>query len=506
MGLMMGRFQWLGVLVALIGCVSVVSGQAVRFDNKREVAIPDYATLRIGPFYSTASYHLQVGYRWSASDGAGTDYIRGNQRGVILEDGSDFPIINTLTFRNYLLITRNMDLDISFRVGYEYYPMGTSEDQWFFDMADEGVFGTISFQYRLTPMGWGEVYDRFEYRVDYVDSRGQLDRFGGRRYEHIDNTLGTSLTWDFAKDQRIRGRLSRQDVVPFDDEFEEQERVTHRARLDYETDLTGRITLGAGVEYIDTDYSVPYRLDVQYLTYRIYARLNEGLSDDPRLTVKLSDYTSAWASLGYSLGYGATVGRSETITQTGEGNPTISENRVDGSDYSTATGALGIRTHLRENVWHSLEYRRELIAGWQAALDVIDLLEYRLQWDGEATTASLTSTYRATAPTSEVVRDYTDWLTRLIVDYPLTRMATLNLGAGYQQRRNTGELVAEGLLEPDEIYDYDTWWGRVGTTVDLTKKVTFVTYYAYVARDGDSEDLDYSRHIFEAFIRYRHDF
>jgi len=124
--------------------------QMLRYDQHRELKPPDYATLRLGPFYSDLFFSQTAGFRYTRSEGTGTDFLFGNNRGVIKKDGSEYPLVARLDARNYVLISRHMDLDISFSLGYAYYPMETQENEFFFDISGEGVSGVVSMEFYIS--------------------------------------------------------------------------------------------------------------------------------------------------------------------------------------------------------------------------------------------------------------------------------------------------------------------------------------------------------------------
>ncbi len=163
-----------GSAAALLLCLSVASVQAqgLRFGNHREIQPPEYALLRIGPFYSNVTFSQLVGYRYVSTQGTGVDYVFGTRRGRFKEDGSELPLITTLSLRNYLIVTRNMDVDLSLRLQNEYYPLDTQENEFFFDLTDESVAGNFSTEFRITPFVRGRVYDNMLYKPDYLDVRG----------------------------------------------------------------------------------------------------------------------------------------------------------------------------------------------------------------------------------------------------------------------------------------------------------------------------------------------
>ncbi len=497
-----------GILLLCLSAVGVF-GQAVTFSNTEEVHIPDYATLRIGPFYSTIAFSQSIGYRWTGSSGQGTDYLYNNRRGEILKDGSDFPMISTLSFRNYLLITRHMDLDISFWMSYEYYPMKTQENGFYFDMPEEGVLGTITLHYRLTPVVTGVVYDKFLYRTDYFDTRGYVDRYGGERYEHIDNTIGTYLDWHLASDKKIHLDFSRQDIIPYSDGFEDQERVTYEEMLEYSQRVWGNLWVGANATYDQTSYKVNYRPDNTMQSYYLFARYNEDLGDKGGVRLRLSDYTTASVGIGYTAGLNGEL-RTGNRVQDYNGITTTNDVRerydASGDDFMRFVWFANVKTYMREDLWHSLQYSSSVETGYRSAFEFVDSLEYRLEWHGQATTATFLSEYRAVEPDKSVFSSYNDWINQLDVYYPLTRVIELHGMVSYDVRENASPPLNEDLYLPETVSDYNTWVARIGTDFHVTKTIEFFTYYTHVSRDSDNEDLVYTRDIFEATFRYTHQF
>lgn len=481
---------------------SQLRAQALRFSNRREVARPDYATLRIGPFYSTAAFSQSLGYRWTRSHGSGTDFLIANRRGVIREEGSEFPMISTLTFRNYLLITRNTDLDASIRMSYEYYPLDTQDDQFNVDMVEEGVYGTLSMEYRLTPVVKGTLYDNFTYRTDYVDTRGLTDRFGGQQFEYMRNRFGSNLDWLMAKNKSLGLDLSRMDMVPRDDEFEDQERVSYNESLTYEHLIIPRLVLGARAGVTQTDYEVDTRPKTRNYNYSIFGRYNYGQGEQEGVRLRLTEFSTLAAGIGYSIGAGA--GRAIT----GTGGDITETQRVTAAenDVETATGFIRLSTQLREDLSHRLGYSRRVRTGYKAAFETLDSYDYRLRWDGDATKASLYSKLNVVEPSSVGVREYDDWTSGVTVDYPLVRYITLHMLSAYTVRRNRGTVLDEADVPTEELFDHTTWRSRIGTSFRLTRSVTFNTYVQRVKRESDSDDLAFVRNIFEATLKYSHQF
>ena len=492
----------LTALFIVVVSASQLYGQALRFSNRREVAIPDYAVIRIGPFYSSATFSQSLGYRWTRSSGTGTDFLVANRRGAIREDGSEFPIISTLSLRNYLLITRNTDLDASIRISYEYYPLDTQEDEFNIDLVEEGIYGTLSMEYRLTPYVKGTLFDHFTYRTDFVDTRGLTDTYGGQRYEYINNRFGTRLDWLLASDKNVGLNLSRTDRIPQSDGFENQESTAYNEALVYEYRLFPRFVIGASAGATQTDYEVEERPDTSLYNYSIFGRYNYGETGEEGVRVRLTDLST----LSFGLGYSAGVGAERAFTGTGTETVTTQQVTAAESDIATATGHIKLRTQLRRNLAHSLGYARTVKGGFKTAFETVDKYEYRLTWDGYATKASAFSTLSIVEPSDINIREYDNWTSGVTVEYPLIRYVALHFLSSYAIRANTGTVINEENLPVEERFDHRTWTTRLGTSFDLTKKIKFDAYAMRVRRTSESDDLEYIRDIVAATLKYTHQF
>ncbi len=420
-----------------LAAAGAVRGQAVYISADREVSPPDYATFRLGPFYSTAALTESVGYRYTRSSGVGTDYLIDNERGEIREDGSDLPIISTLTFRNYLILSRHADVDASFRISYAYYPLGTQENDWFFDLVEEGVYATISSSFRISPYLTGTLYERAVYKTDYVDTRGIDDRYGGSRYEYFANTVGAQLDWHMAKDKTVTATTSREDWFPMDDEFEDQERVSHRFGLRYAQELIEGLRVGVAAGLGFTDYELETHEDTRQEDYSLFAEFDKG----GRMGLPLSDRSTLTASLGVSTIYSSAASVEETDGE---------ETTEDSDDTTSAmTGNVALQTDLAKNLQHTLTYTRGVRDGWSST-EIYDGFSYDIQWTGDLTTLKFRSSINSVDPALAEDRDYSDWqnqltATRALADFLRNDFQHLRRTGRALQRRGNAELHARHL-------------------------------------------------------------
>lgn len=479
--------------VALTLAATVAQGQMVRVQAQREVEPPDYSTFEIGPLYSSVSWEETVGYRYTTSSGSGTDYLVNNDRGEIKEDGSDFPIISSLTFRNYLMLSRYADVDASFTVSYLYFPMNTSDDEFRFDMAGEGVYGTVSSEFRISPYLYASVYDSLIYRTDYVDTRGKSDNYGGDDYEYLNNTVGGRLNWLLTPDDTLTLSLSRADWWSMDSSYDDQERTEYSEGLTYTHALEEGINVGAESIFTQYLYKDDTRPDTALEDYRLFSRIDPGAGPAWMERSSLSAY------VGYSRGYDTSrpdVASGESTTNV------VYESSVD---ESTMTGGVTLETQLRQDLTHRLSYDHGLRDGFNSAFEQTDTVAYALTWKGELTTIQFRSTYESVNPSSDAETDYSDWANGVTWMRELTKRLTLTLASTYWIRNNdvTGEEVG---LSAEDTNDYDTWVSRISTAYELTERTTFTTAYEYAERFSDAEDLAYSRHTIEAYLTYRRQF
>ena len=463
----------MAVAVSAIVYTRPANAQLLRFSNHREITIPEYTTLRIGPFYSTCVLSQSAGYRYTKGAGTGVDFLFSSRRGQLLKDGSDFPLVTILDFRNYLLITRYMDLDISMRVTYSHYPLETQEDEFFIDLADEGALGNISMEFTLTPFVKGTVYDAFSYHTDFVDTRGLSDLYGGRRYEYFENTGGLNMDWLLAHDRNLALSVSRNDLVPRGGEFQDQESVSYHERVAYEQRLSAFLVAGIRANLSQHIYVATNRPESAFQEYSIFS------------SAQLTRQTRGMVSAGYA------VSAIPSFTGTEERN-----------DLGVMTGQLSLETQLGRDLSHSLKIARSLRPGFLSTFEVSNLYGYEIIWKSEQASAGFYSELNNTESSQSSVNEYTDWNSGLSLSYPLVEYITLLFSTAYSVRKNeAGEFAG---IDEDLRTDYRTWSSKVGTSFSVTRNVEFTTSFRHVERESDSEALDFERDIFTAVFTYKY--
>ncbi|OVE73483.1 hypothetical protein BVX94_03830 [bacterium B17] len=460
------------------------NAQNLRFGNHREVKVPDYALIRIGSFYSDLSLISSVGYRYVESSGTGVDYLFRNRLGEIKEDGSDFPIILEIQSQNYLLISENTDLDLSFKAGVEYYPLDTQENESYIDLIDEGAKGNFTMEFQPSPFVRILAYDKIDYKSDYVDPRGRLDRYSGSQYEHLKNEVGIETDWLIDKNANVALTLAREDNFPMDDEYDSQEYFRWKEDLAYEHMISPFVLAGLKAEFWQADYNSTGRTDSAMQSYSVFSE------------IKATDFSVISISAGYSLG---SVDDELTIDS-------VTDNSQD-SDLGSVIGSFSLNTKMSEELSHMLGYSREMDGGFNTAFEIIDKAMYKIDWKTDRASVSVYTDYDSVDPRSDTYSDYTDWTSGLKWSYKMSDYLALGYKISYSIRDNA-ELSTTTVEELDEslTQDYSTLDNRLKLTMAVTENIDFVTYVEHEDRSSDSPDLDYDRFTGGAVFTYKHQF
>lgn len=468
-----------GVLMMFLSCEAY--GQKLSFANHREIKIPDYALLRIGPFYSDVIFAQSAGYRYTSGSGAGTDFLFANQRGVIKKDGSEFPLITSLQFQNYLLVTRHVDVDFSARITSEQYPNRTQESRVYMDLADEGAFGNLTTEIELTPFLKLFLYDNAVYKTDYVDTRGFLDEQGGSEYEYFRNKAGFNMDWLMDQYRNLNVSAEREDNFPADDKFASQEYTMLNENVVYEQVVSVFMTAGLSAGASQSEYTFTNRSDIS--SYRAVLFANADVTR----------WTRGSASIGYSQGSISSYDKVAAMESDREPGAVI--------------GGVSLQTQLSRDMSHALSYSRSQRNGFNTTFEVVDSLRYAFTWKGDFTSVVLSSQNDSVVPNAGAVNAYSSWRNAVAVSRELTKFMTLNLTSTYDMRQNKAIDIA-GVAGADVEWqnNYDTWLTRLGTSFGIMKELDFTTYIQHVERISDAPELDYKRDMVAMMFMYRHQF
>ncbi len=495
-------------ITGLMVMVPVASGQQLRFSNHREVVVPEYPTLRIGPFYSLVSFSQSAGYRYTRSTGAGTDFLYENERGVIKKEGEEWPLESTLVFRNYLLITEKSDLDASISANYRRYPMETQEDEFNVYFAEEGIFGNLSSELELTPFIKTFWYDNIVYKTDYVDTRGLNDEQGGTMFEYLKNVAGVDMDWRLMKDMNMAISASREDMRPRGDTFQDQEHIAYNESGALERELFPGLVGGVKGSSRQVDYSDPAKPDITIQDYSLYGSAGLGKAAEQEAGFTITEASSLLLSIGTSVGYAYDYNTSQR-TVNGEGEESVYEGDTDKAALS---GSAALKTRMNEETTQLISYNQGLRGGFNSAFETYKSYGYDLGWKGLAAAASVFSKLSLVEPSRADDNAYRDWVSGAKIKYPLIQYVDILVSSTYSIRENEVEQAGGGAGWMDDFdqlasqNDYSTWVSSIGTAFAITKSIKFNTSVQRIDRISDIPELEYQRDVFSANLLYSHQF
>lgn len=502
-----------GLILAACLLSGSALAQTLRFDTYHEPQPLPNANVQIGPYSLDLVFEQSVGYRYTRSSGEGATYLYGEDLGRYRKDGSDFPLVSRLGFRNYLIISKYMDLDLSFDLRYSFFPMGTEDNEsaleltgpglsaqmgsFTFGMTEGGWLGSyngavgraysgsegygflanLSTTFQVTPLVRGRLYDNPSYRVEYVDERGYADAVSGEKYPVFQNVIGVDLDWLLAKNKNLAYSASRTDTVPQDTYEAAQKSVIYRQSLAYQQQLNPVAAGGARADYTWRDYSRGrgYQSQQDYIGF---------------LNMELTEDTSLMTTLGYSMADLKDAGSYET-----------------NGTSDAVIGSVDLTSRLSETLSHRIGYSRQQRAGFQAGLELVDALNYALTWNKELWTAAFRTSYQTIETRLSGASNYRDWVNQLSATRSLSPDLTLTLATAYTLREN--DTIGEGGIGegvPMLTNNYDTWASNIGLTYVLAEHWTAYAYAEHLARFSDDPQLAFDRDTVGTTLVYRYDF
>lgn len=516
-------FTWMIAAWCGVSLLPVVSqAQTLRFDSYREMVIPDKANVRYSSFYSDLAFVQSVGARYTRVDGDGSDYLFASERGRLRDDGAEFPLVSQLSMRNYFLLSKYMDLDLSFLVTYRYFPMGTEDDEFDFDMAglglstrlgaftltanEDGLGGAfngnnatasgytgkrgssggfranLSSEFDITDVIKGRVYDSPSYRVDYVDERGRTDDLRGRKYRVLQNTLGLDVDWLMAKNKNLSYSALRTDTWPQDESFDQTRSTVTKHSLVYQQQLNPVTLVGARADY----------------TWRVFDEAYRGNQFQ-------QDYL---AFLGADLTENTTLKLGGGVSDAELTDPGLFEQDTSSDSW---IGYASLSSKLTERTSHSIGYSRRQDAAFNAGLEITDEYHYAINWRNDVWSCGYVTVYDVVEPRLSYASDYTDWYNTLTVTRALTRTLTALASAAYTERSNgTAEPApaSAGVVgeEPYLDNDYTTWAVNLGIAQAVTDNLSIHYYAEHLEQMSDNSELESSRDTIGLTVTYSHDF
>lgn len=459
-------------LSGLIWCMasSGVHAQQLRFSlAQREMGPPDYATFRIGPLYSHFTLSEDIGIRYTEGTLGVVDFIDGNQRGAYLANGIDFPMITSMSLRNYLQISKYMDLDVSVWARYEHYPFKTQDDVFTMNLTDPEFIAdfSTSLLFEFYPANYMrlKIYEKPAYLLSYVDQRGTEDLYGGLRYNRFQNEAGVDADILLARDMNVALTFSRLDVLGVSEWFANQEQTMYRGGAAYEYQLTPTFVTGVRADFQDGNYVSLSRGDYASRSYEMFAN------------AALSTASKASAAIGYGTG---------TSSATNSGSSAI--------DAGGIIGLVSFETEFWKDTVFQTSYTRMIRPGFSYGVEAAGALRGALKWSDGTASIVLSSEIDNIDVAGNDGIGYSGWLNALQVIYPLASDCTLDLSSTYGvlDSNPPSDMNTAGM--PSELVnDYNTWINKARITQALVKELSLSAYLEYAVRSSDNELLAYDR-------------
>lgn len=472
-----GRGAAAALALVFVMAAGGAPGQQLRFvAGYREIEPPDYANLRLGPFYSNLRFNQTAGLRYSASTTNIINVVSGARKGAFKKDGFELPLVSSLSMRNYLPISKNADLDASASCSYSHYPMKTQEDQFEFSLADQQITAdfSVNYQNRLAPNLNVKGYTKPMYSTDYVDLTGRIDEYGGSAYERFQNVIGIQADYLARRNMNLTLDVSRSDVWPQVNAFSNQMSTTYEGGIGYEWEVHPKLAAGARAQFSSASYPQSKNSGFLSQSYTVFG--GAGLTENTRVS----------ASLGYSLS-----GQSSS-SESGE------------ADSGTVIGTFGIANELAKNMQHTFSFSRSQHRGFQSGIETTDSLKYSLSRKGEFISATFTAGADSVDVTAGDTSGYASRQVGASFTVPVVPEVTVTLSTDYSTREN-GEPAAD-VTEPELTSNYDTWVSRISTGWQLMREMSVNVYAQYARRGSASSAMQYEQIMVGADCGYSYEF
>jgi len=425
------------------------------------------STFNLGPLSSTVYFTQSVGYRNVRTSGPGAAYLMTNGYGQVVKDGSDFPLVSTLSMNNDVPISEYMDLSATIQLRYACYPMKTQQDQFDASLMAEG--SELRLKIDVTPFIRMVVYDSFQYRTDYVNDRGMYDTYGGRAYTYIRNTLGATTEWQMAKDKQLILDVNRSDIIPMDTVDEQLREINYGETLSYKQQILPELTGGASVGLSDAEFPNVTNATTWFQEdYMVFAEVQRRESD--RIRARILDFTKIQAGVGYSTGH-------DLDKPVGLALP--GEMQGPGGSNGTVIGYIDVETQLRPDLVQNANVSRRMRAGQPGTHEIDTEYGYVLNWRGDASGLSVGTQWTDVEMGDTRYPGYIYWMNRARYWYSATDRITPFLSCSYATTRNkkTPQDSAVALSLEDQ-WDYDVWSVTAGVSFEVFQMFGRPVYFS----------------------------
>jgi hypothetical protein len=461
--------------------VAVAAGEAfaqqLRFTTGyRELEPPDYANLRVGPFYSSLNFVQTVGARYSASTTNIVNIVSGARKGVFRKDGFEIPMVSSLAMRNYLPISKKADLDASVSCSYSHYPMKTQADQFSANLADQQITAdfNVNYQSRLAPNLNLKAYARPVYSTDYVDLTGRIDEYGGSAYERLQNIVGIQADYLVRRHMNLAADVSRSDVWPQVNAFSNQMNTTYNGALACEWQVHPKFATGMKAAFSSGSY--PRSEDSGFFSQSYLAFAGADVTKNSK----------ASASLGYSIsGLSSSSGTGDT-------------------DSGAFVGSLSLATEFTKDIAQSVSFSRSQHRGFESGIETTDSLQYNIARKGEFLTVTLAAGADGVNVAAGDISRYANKHGGISIAYAIAPNTTITLSADSSFRDN-GKASTDATA-PELTSDYNTRVSRISTAWQPLRAMTVTAYAQYASRGSKADNMKYEQYMVGVDCGYSYEF
>ena len=171
-------------------------------------------------------------------------------------------------------------------------------------------------------------------------------------------------------------------------------------------------------------------------------------------------------------------------------------------------GQAGLQTRLTDTVSHGIYYSRQQRAGFMVGFEVVDAINYHIQWaDPESWAVGFNTAYESVSPKLAHASPYKDWAGQISASRPLSHDLVLTMASAYTMRMNgqmqTGDIGSGDIFLSN---DYDTWATTVGLIKTLTARFKLYTYVEHLERLSPDPLLAGTRDTVGMTLGYFNDF
>lgn len=236
------------ILSGLVGVLitTSLSAQSVVSERKpkTEEDLGKY-DLKSGNLYTDLSYKMKLGY-----DDNTTSDSQSSQR----EEGTY--LVNGLEFNFYAPVNENFSIDTGFYIGYKNWLSGNNDDGLIVDLKDGD---TLALDWRINELTTLSLVDRLKINVQEIQS--SRDNQGISDLKLLENDIGLQLFQELSEEARYGLKIGQNNIRSLNGDFEERERDDYYMGLEYQHDISAKLTVVPYVTFRTYNWSKEFNND-----------------------------------------------------------------------------------------------------------------------------------------------------------------------------------------------------------------------------------------------------